>query len=511
MKLHPNQRKGAEFAKNAASTTKLLMLTGFFATSFVAHGQLADIPEEFSWKNPEFVKRFLGSYGVDTEIEPKLSEDDSKVMVSVQQLASEDDMAGAVEVLEKNIKFESSAALDYTLGNFKFQQDKQGEAIQHYVDAVRKFPRFRRAHKNLGLVQVQQGKYQDAIPSIVKSIELGSEGADTYGLLAYCYLNTDKFSSALDAYSRALLYKPTSMDLRQGKAQALLNVEDYKGAIALFDELISEKPDEAQFWGFQANAFLAVEQTENAAANLEIIRRMGQANADQLLLLGDLHMNHNAPFLAVTCYLDAIAQDKKPTFEKALRAGQILASYRHWEDSEKYFKAFQPLYNEEFSDNQKVEILNLEAQIKLGLGQDAEAAAILKKIVISDPLNGRALIQLGQFLIQEAKSLDEEAANLATADAQPKRDQAVELEAEAIGYYESAAKVDKFRVEALTQHAQVLVVRRKEYAAAVKLLEEAQRIKYRENVDSYLTEVRKAAEWQTAKKLEDANETNPDK
>lgn len=481
----------------------VILLSGLLATGSYLSAQSAEIPEEYSWKNPEFVKRFMGSYGVDTETEPEIDEDEEKVMFSVVDFAGKDDLDSAIEVLEENIDFESSAALDYTLGNLKFQQDKQGEAIEHYVSAVRKFSRFRRAYKNLGLVQVQQGKYKEAIPNITKSIELGSEGADSYGLLAYCYLNNEKYSSALDAYSRALLYKPDSMDLRQGKAQALLNVENYKGAIALFDELIDEKPDEANFWSFQANAYLAVEQTENASANLEIVRRMGKAKAAQLLLLGDLHMNHEAPFLAVDCYLEAIQQDQKPQFKKALRAGQILASYNRWAEADKYFQAFRPLYTDGLSDKDKVDILNLDAQIKMGLGQDAAAAEILKKIVISDPLNGRALIQLGQFLVKEAKSLDEEAENMSTEAGQPLKDKAVDLEAQAIGYFESAAKVNKFEAEAKTQHAQVLVVRRKEYTEAVKLLEEAQRIKYRENVDDYLKEVRKAAEWQEAKRKEE--------
>ena len=490
------------------SMKSILQLSLLYAGAILPQANAAPLPllEDNSWKNPEFVKRFMGTYAVETKVEPNINEEEQIVMGTVAELNANDDLKAAIEYLQKEINFKSSAALDYTLANLKFQNEQGEEAQQHYVDAVRKFPSFRRAYKNLGLVQVQQGKYQEAVPNISRAIELGSEGAGNYGLLGYCYLNMEKYSSALDAYSRALLYNPDSLDLRQGKAQALFNLENYTAAIALFDELIDEKPDNKDFWSFQANAYLAVEQTENASANLEIIRRMGKADADQLLLLGDLHMNHDAPFLAVDCYQEAIKLEKKPTFKRALRAGQILASYSRWAEAEQFFEAMRPLYGETISDKEKTEMLNLDAQIKMGLEKDDEAAEILKQVVIADPLNGRALIQLGQYLIKQAGKQDELASE-AENQAQAAKDKAIELEAEALGYYESAAKIEKFKVEALTQHAQVLVIRRKEYDAAVKLLEEAQRIKFRSNVEKFLEEVRKAAEYQAAvKKAQEADQ-----
>ena len=474
-----------------------LMASGLGYAS--VHAAPLPLHEENNWKNPAFVKRFMYTYGPDMRVEPEINEEEQKIMGNVAEMAGNDDLEGAILHLEKELKFESSAALDYTLANLKFQTQKSEEAIQHYIDATRKFPTFRRAFKNLGLVQVQAGKYKDAIYSISKAIELGSEGGGNYGLLGYCYLSLEKYSTALDAYSRALLYNPDSMDLRQGKAQCLFNLEKYKEAIGLFDELIAEKPDNKDFWSYQANAYLAVEQTENASANLEIVRRMGMADASQLMLLGDLHMNHDAPFLAVACYTEALDQEKKPEFKKALRAGQILASYSQWQDAESFFNKLNANYGANLSDKDKTELLNLDAQIKMGLGKNDQAAEILKKVVVADPLNGRALIQLGQHLIQQAKAHDDEEGDVA-------REKAIEIEAEAIGYFESAAKIDKFKVEALTQHAQVLVIRKKAYSEAVKMLEEAQRIKYRENVEKFLTEVRKAAEYQEALRKAKAEE-----
>ena len=123
---------------------------------------------------PEFVKRFLGSYGIDSHVEPKISEDELVILQSVAEYASQDKMDDAIDVLKENLDFESSsAALDYTLGNLLFQSEKVSAAIEQYTNAIRKFPRFRRAYKNLGLVQVQEGRYSDAATLLVETIARG--------------------------------------------------------------------------------------------------------------------------------------------------------------------------------------------------------------------------------------------------------------------------------------------------------------------------------------------------
>ena len=458
-----------KFSKSA------LLLIHLSTAASLLEAQVYPLSEN-TWENPEFVKRFLGSYGIDSQVEPKISDEELVILQSVAEYASQDKMDDAIDVLKENLDFESSsAALDYTLGNLLFQSEKVSAAIEQYTNAIRKFPRFRRAYKNLGLVQVQEGRYSDAATLLVKTIELGAEGDDVYGLLGYCYLNLERYSSALDAYSRALLFKPESKDWKQGKAQCLFAMEAYSSAISLFDELILDKPDRPEYWLLQANAYMATDKTSEAASNLEVVRRMNKAGPETLLLLGDLHMSQDAPELAASIYKEALKADKAPKFKQGLRAGQILASYARWKEASDYLSILKPLYKDGLSDTNQTELLNLEAQVKMGLGDKEQAARILEQVIIKDPLNGRALLQLGQFHSEKDEG------------------------AKASIYYEDAARVEKYRVEALTLHAQLLV-RAKDYSSALNKLEEAQRLKPRESVGRYLDEVRKAAEFKAASK-----------
>jgi hypothetical protein len=57
-------------------------------------------------------------------------------------------------MLEKSMNPDGSAALDFILANLDYQNGQLDEAVDYYGRALGKFPDFRRAHKNLGLLHV---------------------------------------------------------------------------------------------------------------------------------------------------------------------------------------------------------------------------------------------------------------------------------------------------------------------------------------------------------------------
>jgi tetratricopeptide (TPR) repeat protein len=426
----------------------------------------ADPLFENSWNNPQFVARFVGTYGFDTALNPGITQEEKLVFDKLVPLI-QSQPSQAIAALKVAITPTSSAALDFTLGNLYFQTKSFAEATTAYQGALKKFPNFLRVHKNLGRLFVQQGDAKSALAHLLRVIELGGAEGDIYGLVGYCYLQGGAVTSALDAYRSALLFAPKSRDWRMGKIQCLVNLGEHKEAAAMLEELITEKPDDAGLWMLQANAYVASGNSADAAVNLELVRQMGKATPVSLALLGDIYINANQPDLALSAYQDLLKGEQIDQ-ERALRAARILASRGAWTEADAYLKELNQRLSAKLPASGQSEVASLLAKVALARGEDDKAAAMLTKVLETDPLNGKALLLLADY---HWKKSDRERADL---------------------YYTRAATVEDVRVEALLQHARMNVAL-KEFAAATKLLARAQSIKPQAHVGDFLAKVEAAA------------------
>lgn len=278
-----------------------LLIVGW---SFCAAAQTFPLLEN-NWQNPAFVKRFMGSYGIHSEIEPRVSPDERDQLGLIIPFV-EKDMTEAIRRLEKRATPESSAVFDFLLGQMYLQSGKYDRAIVEYEKAIRKFPEFMRAYKNMGLAHIQLDHCDKARPYILKVMEMGGADGLSYGFLAHCYLQDEKYATALNAYKMARLFQPDNRDWKAGEAQASLMAGKYDDAIMLLDELIMDAPEEARYWMMQANGFMALEDRGRATANLEVVKRMNKATARSLLLLGNLYIAENMSKLAYPAYKAAL-------------------------------------------------------------------------------------------------------------------------------------------------------------------------------------------------------------
>lgn len=414
---------------------------------------------ENTWSNPEFVKRFMGSYGFETKTEPEITKEEQMLFQEIATLARSGASA-AISRLQSARTPESSAAVDYTLANFQMQSGDINGAIRNYKEAIRKFPNFFRAYQNVGLAYVQQGSYSDALQYLLKAIEIRGGNGTLFGLVGYCYLNGGKYASALDAYRQALIFDPDSRDWKLGKLNVLTSMGMTDEALGLLYEMINENPDDAQKWLLQARTLLAENETNKAMANLIVVDLLGDANGKALSLLGELYVNNGLPHLAFDPFSKALAVGDLDS-KKVLRMATILADRTDSETAKSFMADVKTKYLPSFSPPEELQYLNLNAKIALAEGDDDKAAGILKQVVAKDPLNGRALITLGKYY--QGKG---------------------EIE-EAVFSFESAAKVDDFRSEALIQHARLMVGER-DFETAIRLLKESQLVDERDYVANYI-------------------------
>ncbi|MDQ8194296.1 tetratricopeptide repeat protein [Coraliomargarita sp. SDUM461004] len=441
--------------------TALLFAAGITAGSLTAQSNI----NTHLWSDTTFVNEFLGSYGFLAGAEPQISDEEKEALRNLIDLIKASPKA-AIQALEPQITQSSSAAFDFILGNLYFQDGNLSKAEQYYGNAVVKHPDFRRAYKNLGLVQVQQGNFDKAIKTISKAMELGEVDGRSYGLLGYGYLTQERYYPAEAAYRQAILMQPEVTDWKVGLARCLLETARYADAIALFDTLLLDEPNNADYWMLQGNAYLGKGESLAAAKNLEVVRRMGAADLSTLTLLGDIYMNNNSPDLALEAYLAATKVASDHESKALLRAADLLTRSGNYEQSKTIILRIREQL--ELPEADDLTLLTLEAKIARAEGNDEAAVELLNQIVERDALNGDALIELANFYADQNEM------------------------AKAINRFQQAEKIEAFEREALIAHAQARV-RNGDYKEALPLLRRALQIKPDSNLEDYAQRVEKAA------------------
>ena len=430
--------------------------------SLAAPWEGARILEDPAWR-----KRFLGSYGVLSGREPSIHEGEREILREVLELMGESPESAA-QRLGQEIDAQSSAALHFVLANLQFQTGQDEAAERSYQKALDAFPDFRRAHKNLALLHVQQGSCEAALEHLTRALELGDREGRTYGLLGYCYLGGEEYLAAEHAYRSAILQQPKVQDWKLGLARALMAMHKHADASALLESLIGQDPEDTRLWLLQANAFLGLERTRAAAANLEAVRMLGQAERSTLVLLGDIYMNEGIPELAEQAYLEVIRDEATPeTFPTALRAARLMVRTRAWKEAGEILDSIAERYEGVASPDQELELLGLEARVATAQGHQERAAELLETIVRRDGTRGDALLDLAAHHRQQG-------------DAE-----------RAIFLLERAQKLEGSEYQALLEHAQILVGRR-DYRKAAELLRSALQVKSEPRVERYLARVEQA-------------------
>jgi tetratricopeptide (TPR) repeat protein len=354
------------------------------------------------------------------------------------------------------------------LGNLYIQRDELDKAAERYRAAIAKFPSFLRANKMLGRVLFQQGQLDQAVLPLTRVIELGGGDALTYRLLGYAYNSTGQFVSAESAYRYALMLTPADLDAKRGLLQSLVKQQKYSEVAALCDELIQAHPERSDLLAVQASAFVGLGQPLKAAENYELMVRMGKGTPQILGALGNIYANEGLASLAVRSYTAALDLEPRPSPEETIRRAEYLVQRGAGAEAEGLLDKAVQVYGDGIDVEGRKKILKLRARLAMAQGAGTAQVAALEEVVALDPMDGEALLALGQHYARNQE---------------PEK---------AILYYERAEGIEGVEADARVRHAQILVGDRR-YSEAVPLLKRAQELRPREDVARYLDEVERLA------------------
>ena len=137
-----------------------------------------------------------------------------------------------------------------------------------------------------------------------------------------------------------------------------------------------------------------------------------------------------------------------------INRGSYGAGFKYLEDIEKTF-------GKGYTDADEREIRMLQAEVRLATGKRKDAEKILEDLILKQPLDGEALLLSAKLAVEK---LDYAKAALR---------------------FERAARIAGFEVDALIEHARMLVSA-KDYQQASDLLERAQAVSSQPRVARYL-------------------------
>jgi len=338
------------------------------------------------------LKAFNGSYRIEARIEPSVSTEERGLLIQVQGLMAAGDRAAALEKLQSSPLTGKSPALTFNLANLFFETGEMGKAIESYQSALKDYPSFRRAHRNLALAYVREKKLSEALPHLTEAIRLGDSEGSTYGLLGYCRLAREEYASALQAYRLAQVTEPDVAEWKAGIAQCLQHLDSKTEAAALLDEVIRQRPTEASYAVLQANIYLDLDQPEAAAKTLELPYRLGILAPDASLLLADLHLRADRKPATETVIQSAFSDPKtQPLIGAILRLISTASSRSDWP----LVKSLLEKAGE--ADSRPLRLA--KARYLIASEEDPTSGAeLLKKLTTQDPTDGQALIAYGKHL-----------------------------------------------------------------------------------------------------------------
>lgn len=397
-------------------------LAAISVSASVAHA--APLPIDPLWQSEIFRKSITASYGIDSRIEPRITEDEAFYLDAAAKAMAEQDRAKAIATLAESSLLAESPAMLFTLASHEFEAEKVEDSMKHFEAALSQFPNFRDAHRNYAVVLVQSDKLDQAKAHLVRALELGAQDGLTAGLLAYCHAHKGHHQAALDAYRLALLTQPDESQWQMGAVQALVALKHSREAASMIEALLEKSPADTQLWLLKADTFADLDDPAKSAAHLEVVHRAGALSPDATLSLGHLYLQNDLPELAFERYRAAITAPNPAALSRAVEAVEMFLNASDWTRGKEVATwidladAYRAQLDPEKGEKKLISRLTrARAMIELEAGDRAAGAERLEQWLRSEPLDGPCLVLLARFRSEagkrpEAEMLLEQAARV---------------------------------------------------------------------------------------------------
>jgi predicted Zn-dependent protease len=194
------------------------------------------------------------------------------------------------------------------------------------------------------------------------------------------------------AYMQALAGDPANGDWLEGLLRIYVEGKQYGRAEWLVKDLIKQKPKDTRFWLVYANIMLAQNRKLDAIALLEVTLGTGIAGPNELGLLADLYADQKMVPEAVGVYQRVMAAKPELGERKLLTLADLLIYSGNLVQAQKVLDGL----NRKLTPAGQSGYQLSRADLLIAQNKWAEARAVLDELLKNEPLNGKALLNLGK-------------------------------------------------------------------------------------------------------------------
>ncbi len=302
----------------------------------------------------------------------------------------------AMRLLETMISDDEpeSAAFEFILGNLYFVQGRYVSAEARFRSALKRYPEFIRAWLTLGVPLYTMERYSEAIPCFTEVISLGNRDARTFGLLGYSLQRSGNPLVAEMAYMQALTSKPKDPQLIEGLLKLYLESGQTNRAEAMLKQLIRLNPGDGRNYLLYANTLYDDGRPLEAVIMLEVAAGLDRLDTDGVLFLANLYAEMDFHREAVSAYRRVIERDQELGVTRSIVYAQALIAEDRLEEAGVLLSGLEAAVD----DETRIPYLHTQAEWFYARTDLAGARGLLEDLVRLDPMNGNALVRLGQVL-----------------------------------------------------------------------------------------------------------------
>lgn len=418
------------------------------------------------WQKPSFQQALAENYLRGSEIDPALTQREAQFRQEVLMLISEDRLVDAIARLQTLQG--QNAVFDFMIGQIYFGQQKFGEAAVELTKAVAKQINFRRAWKSLAMAKMRLGEYAAARQAMRRVIALGEVSAESYGFMGAMNAKAGDLMAAETAFRLAMMLEPDEERWLTFLATSLKLQGRFHESVSMLSTLLAEQPNRADLWLAQAEQLIDMEDYQRAAENLEIVDQLGVADYKVLTTLGRIYQRQDLFDMATDAYLRAIPLGAEQSPKLLIKEATVMAQRSAYYPSQRLLAEIAAVYGDKMDADERVELQRMQSRVAMAVGDTEAKVGFLAEIVRENPLDGDALMQLGQYYQGKGEA------------------------EQAILRYEQAAQVAEYAATAKGLHANLLITQSK-FAEAIPLLESSLQLKPRDDVMKLLEFAKRAA------------------